>query len=150
MSLIEQRLYAYGLTEATSVRFFILLAFCSFCIYRYGLTVVKYRADVEFGKRNGCRPPACVLSYKWPFALDVVKRGFKAGRQKRLLSLFTDYFDQLGPTVELTILGGVGFATMDPENIEAVLSTHFDGTSLAPALLRWLIGNSRLSPWASK
>ena len=91
-----------------------------------------------------------MLSYKWPFALDVVKRGFKAGRQKRLLSLFTDYFDQLGPTVELTILGGVGFATMDPENIEAVLSTHFDGTSLAPALLRWLIGHSRLSPWAAK
>lgn len=65
----------------------------------------------------------------------MVKRGFKAGRQKRLLSLFTDYFDQLGPTVELTILGGVGFATMDPENIEAVLSTHFDGTSSDSTLL---------------
>ena len=69
----------------------------------------------------------------------MVKRGFKAGRQKRLLSLFTDYFDQLGPTVELTILGGVGFATMDPENIEAVLSTHFDGTSSDSTLLEKLM-----------
>ena len=69
-----------------------------------------------------------MLSYRWPLALDIVKRGFKAGRQKRLLSLFTEYFDQLGPTVELTILGGTGFATMDPENVEAVLSTRFDGT----------------------
>ncbi len=85
---------------------------------------------MEFGKQKGCKPPTFVLSYQWPLALDVVKRGFKVGRQKKLLSLFTEYFDQLGPTVELTILGGVGFATMEPENIEAVLSSHFDGTLL--------------------
>jgi len=71
-----------------------------------------------------------VLAYKWPLALDVVKRGFKAGRQKKLLGLFTEYFEELGPTAELTILGGTGFATKDPENIEAVLSTRFDGTSM--------------------
>lgn len=71
-----------------------------------------------------------MLSYKWPLALNIVKRGFRAGRQKKLLSLFTEYFKELGPTVELTILGGTGYATMDPENIEAVLSTHFDGTLL--------------------
>ena len=90
----------------------------------------QLQADIEFGKRNGCKPPAFVLSYKWPLALDIVIRGFKAGREKRLLSLFTEYFNQLGSTVELSILGGIGFATMDPENVEAVLSTHFDGTSL--------------------
>ena len=75
-----------------------------------------------------------MLSYKWPLALDIVKRGFQAGREKRLLSLFTEYFEQLGSTVELTILGGIGFATMDPENVEAVLSTHFDGTSFGLGL----------------
>lgn len=80
-----------------------------------------------------------MLSYKWPLALDIVKRGFKAGREKRLLSLFTEYFDQLGSTVELSILGGIGFATMDPENVEAVLSTHFDGTSFGP-------GSARVAP----
>ena len=85
------------------------------------------QSDVEFGKRNGCKPPAFVLHPKWPLALDVVKRGFRAGRQKKLLSLFTEYFEQLGPTVELRVLGGIGFATKDPENIEAVLATHFEG-----------------------
>jgi hypothetical protein len=69
-----------------------------------------------------------VLAYKWPLALDVVKRGFRAGRQKKLLSLFTDYWGYLGPTVEISILGGTGYATMEPENIEAVLSTRFEGT----------------------
>ncbi len=71
-----------------------------------------------------------MLSYKWPFGLDVVKRGFRAGRQGRLLALFGWYFGQLGPTVELTILGGTGYATMDPENVETLLSTRFDGTTL--------------------
>ena len=72
-----------------------------------------------------------MLDYKWPFALDVVKRGFYAGRQKKLLALFTEYFKQLGgTTAELTILAGTGFATKDPENIEAILSTNFDGMSL--------------------
>ena len=100
---------------------------------------VHLQADTKFGKLNGCKPPAFVLSYKWPLALDIVKRGFKAGRQKRLLSLFTEYFDQLGPTIELKILvGGVGYATMDPDNIEAVLSTHFDGKSSYSTLPRQL------------
>ena len=71
-----------------------------------------------------------MLSYKWPFALDVVRRGFRAGRQGKLLALFGWYFGQLGPTVELTILGGTGYATMDPENVETLLSTGFDGTTL--------------------
>ena len=76
-----------------------------------------------------------MLSYKWPFGLDVVRRGFKAGRQVKLLALFGWYFGQLGPTVELTILGGTGFATMDPENVETLLSTGFDGTNLYIHLL---------------
>ncbi|KAF6231018.1 hypothetical protein HO173_010718 [Letharia columbiana] len=129
---VEQGTYTYGLTNFSSVRLFVLVAFCSFWIYRYVLRAAKYRADIEFGRLNDCQPPAFILSYKWPLALDIVKRGFKAGRQKKLLSLFTEYFDQLGPTVELTILGGIGFATMDPENIEAVLSTHFEDFHLGP------------------
>ncbi|KAL8734372.1 MAG: hypothetical protein Q9166_001570 [cf. Caloplaca sp. 2 TL-2023] len=90
------------------------------------------QADTEFGKRNGCKPPAYVLKYRWPLALDVVSRGFKAGRQKKLLALFTEYFEQLGPTAELTILGGTGYATKDPDNIEAILSTQFDDFHLGP------------------
>ena len=56
-----------------------------------------------------------------------MKRGFQAGRQKKLLALFTDYFEELGPTAQLDVLGGTGFATKDPENIEALLSERFEG-----------------------
>ncbi|KAL2049643.1 hypothetical protein ABVK25_010103 [Lepraria finkii] len=116
----------------TSIRLVIVLAFVSFCIYRYVLKATKYRKETEFGEKNGCKPPTSVLAYKWPLALDVVKRGFRAGRQKKLLSLFTDYWGFLGSTVELTILGGTGYATMDPDNIEAVLSTRFEDFHLGP------------------
>ena len=70
-----------------------------------------------------------MLKHKWPFGLDVVRSGFRASRQGKLLALFGYYFGKLGPTVELTILGGTGFATMDPENVEMILSTGFDGTT---------------------
>tara|TARA_R110002060_G_scaffold60380_7_gene70057 strand:+ start:1293 stop:1469 length:177 start_codon:yes stop_codon:yes gene_type:complete len=57
----------------------------------------------------------------------VLKDGFKAGRDKKLLAFFTKHFDQLSPTAEVRILGGIGFVTQDPENIEALLSTQFEG-----------------------
>ncbi|KAL2037979.1 hypothetical protein N7G274_009198 [Stereocaulon virgatum] len=119
----------YGLT---SVWLLIVLVFVSFCIYRYILRATKYGVETNFGNQNGCKPPASVLAYKWPLALDVVQRGFRAGRQKKLLSLFTDYWGYLGPTVEISILGGTGYATMEPENIEAVLSTRFEDFHLGP------------------
>lgn len=52
-------------------------------------------------------------------------------RADSLFALFGWYFRQFGPTVvELTILGGTGYVTMDPENVETLLSTRFDGTTL--------------------
>lgn len=61
--------------------------------------------------------------------MDIVKRGLEANSKKRLLALFSSFFDELGPNVEATVLGGTGFVTMDPENIEAVLSSQFHGLS---------------------
>jgi hypothetical protein len=52
------------------------------------------------------------LPYKWPLAIDIVRKGFDRG---------------LGPNIEQTLLGGTGFVTIDPENIETMLSTRFEG-----------------------
>jgi hypothetical protein len=59
-----------------------------------------------------------------------MRSGFRAGREKKLLALCTKHFDQLGPTAEVRLLGGIGYVTQDPENVEAVLSTHFQGKTL--------------------
>ena len=60
----------------------------------------------------------------------MMKSGFRAGREKKLLAFFTQHFDQLSPTAEVKILGGIGYVTQDPENIEALLSTQFQGRAL--------------------
>lgn len=56
-----------------------------------------------------------------------MRDGFRAGRDKKLLAFFTEKFNQLSPTAEVKILGGIGYVTQDPENIEALLSTQFEG-----------------------
>jgi len=91
-------------------------------------TDIPTQADTEFGKQNDCRPVQFKVPFKWPLAVDIVKRGLQANSKKRLLALFSAFFDDLGPNVEATVLGGRGFVTMDPENIEAVLSSRFQGT----------------------
>lgn len=93
-----------------------------------GVTDRCFQADIEFGIRNGCKPPAFVLKDTWPLAFDMMKRGLKAGRQKKLLGLMGYYVEELGPTAQLTVLGHTRFVTKDPENIEAILSSQFDGT----------------------
>ncbi|KAG4416683.1 hypothetical protein IFR04_010201 [Cadophora malorum] len=109
-------------------------------IYLYARNALNYRHDIEFGKRNGCKPSAAKLIYHWPLALDVLKDGFKAGRDKKLLAFFTKHFDQLSPTAEVRILGGIGFVTQDPENIEALLSTQFEGKLTLDTTIAMILG----------
>ncbi|KAI4086117.1 MAG: hypothetical protein LQ344_007830 [Seirophora lacunosa] len=72
------------------------------------------------------------LPYKWPLALDIVRRGFQAHWNKRLLGLFADLYDGLGPNIEQTLLGNTGLVTLDPENIETMLSTRFEDFGFGP------------------
>lgn len=45
----------------------------------------------------------------------------------RLLGLIKECFDITGNTFEQQLLGGRGFITIDPKNVEAILSNNFDG-----------------------
>ncbi|MCJ1330351.1 hypothetical protein MMC10_007034 [Thelotrema lepadinum] len=123
--------------------FAVLLLITSICTYAYTRKALKYRRDTEFGKRSGCKPATSKLIYKWPLALDVLKDGFKAGREKKLLAFFTQYFKHLSPTAEVSILGGIGYVTQDPENVEAILSTQFQDFHLGPrsVAMRAMIGD---------
>ncbi|PIA90905.1 Cytochrome P450 52A11 [Cercospora beticola] len=82
------------------------------------------------------------MPYKWPLALDVLTKGWQARKQRKLLAMFDQYFDALGPTVQVSILAGKGYATMDPDNIETILSTRFEDFHLGPrnAAMKAMIG----------
>ncbi|KAI4289160.1 MAG: hypothetical protein L6R35_001568 [Caloplaca aegaea] len=66
------------------------------------------------------------LPSKWPLGLGVLYQQWKANADKRLLAFQQPFLDELGPSLEIEILGSIGYTTFDPENIEAALSTRFD------------------------
>lgn len=67
--------------------------------------------------------------------------------------MFSDLYDGLGPNIEQTLLGNTGFVTIDPENIEVMLSTRFEEFGFGPrrdafyALLGEGIFNQDGPPW---
>ncbi len=64
---------------------------------------------------------------RWPLGLDVLYAQYNAIVEKRLLAFQQRYLDDLGPNLELQILGSVGYTTLDPQNVEAILSSRFEG-----------------------
>jgi hypothetical protein len=81
-----------------------------------------------------------MMPYKWPFALDVLKRQYDALPSQRLLAFQSQFFDRLGPNMKIMLFGQAGYMTMDPRNIEAILSTRFEGSSPSRAFDRpWLL-----------
>lgn len=71
--------------------------------------------------------PPKIWNSKWPLGLDMLAKALKYARTKRILQFFLDVVDENGTTFEQILLGARGIDTVDPENIEAVLSTKFDG-----------------------
>lgn len=67
-----------------------------------------------------------VLPYKWPLALDILKRQYDALPDQRLLAFQSPYMEKM-PNMKLHLLGNVGYMTTDPKNVEAILLTNFEG-----------------------
>ena len=82
-----------------------------------------------FGRRHGCLPIEKKLPYKWPLALDIFKRQYDAAKAGKLMAFQADYFEEtkVGQTFQVKLLGTVGYFTTDPKNIEAIVSTNFEG-----------------------
>lgn len=70
------------------------------------------------------------MPYKWPFALDILKRQYDALPSQRLLAFQSQYFNRLGLKMKLMLFGQAGYMTTDPKNIEAILSTRFEDFGL--------------------
>ena len=60
--------------------------------------------------------------------MDRLEQIFRGDRESRLMELFLFHFRQTGNTVEQCFIGSTAFDTIEPANLEAVLSTKFKGT----------------------
>lgn len=71
--------------------------------------------------------PPKTWNSKWPLGLDMLAKALKYGKSMQILQLFLDVVDENGTTFEQILLGARGIDTVDPDNIETVLSTNFNG-----------------------
>ena len=65
-----------------------------------------------------------------PWGLDRIEQIIRGDKESRLMEVFLSQFRQTGTTVEQVTIGTTAFTTIDPANLEAVLSTNFKGISL--------------------
>jgi hypothetical protein len=68
------------------------------------------------------------IPYKWPLALDILKRQFDALPDQRILLFQSQYFNSIGPNMTFKLFGSQGYLTADPKNVESILSTKFEGS----------------------
>ena len=67
---------------------------------------------------------------KWPLSLDLLIEVGKADKAKQILRFFISVLERAGSTHAQLLLGSRAINTVDPENIEAILSTQFKDFSL--------------------
>lgn len=65
------------------------------------------------------------LRTSWPLGLDLIISAFRHASEHQLLKFFTQLIIETGNTFEQNLLGSRGLDTIDPKNIEAVLSSQF-------------------------
>ncbi len=92
--------------------------------HRYLLTSVKENEAIA--KRYGCLPPPKLQNQR-PLGLDRLEQIFRANAESRLMELFLFHFRQTGYTLEQRFLRAQAFGTVDPANLEVILSTNFSG-----------------------
>jgi len=77
-------------------------------------------------KQHGCLPPP-LLENQRPMGLDRLEQIFRASSESRLMELFLFHFRQTRYTLKQVFLLTPAYGTVDPANLEAILSTKFKG-----------------------
>lgn len=68
-----------------------------------------------------------MLENQRPLGVDRLEQIFRANTESRLMELFLFHFRQTGYTLQQIFLRAPAFGTVDPANLEAMLSTKFNG-----------------------
>lgn len=103
--------------------FIVVLAYF---IYKLHQRRREYEADTAFGNQLGCQPITVQFPVKWPLGIDVLRAQLAAIADNRLFAYQQPFIDDLGPNFMIKMLGAMGYTTIDPKNLEAMLSTRFE------------------------
>ncbi|RAH57319.1 n-alkane-inducible cytochrome P450 [Aspergillus piperis CBS 112811] len=110
--------------------------------YRFITLQRELRANNRTAAANGCLPLRQWNS-TWPLGLDLLVQAFRYDRRQQILKFFLDVVAKSGTTFEQNLLFSRGVDTIDPQNIQALLSTQFDdfGLGLRPPTFLPLLGS---------
>lgn len=85
--------------------------------------------EAAIAKQHNCEPVIPYVPYKWPLALDLLKRQYDILCSDHAFERLTPYFS-MAPTARVHFFGATGYFTTDPDNLETILSTRFDDYGL--------------------
>ncbi|KAK5203419.1 hypothetical protein LTR47_010348 [Exophiala xenobiotica] len=116
-------MYGYALLALLSV---LLFRFVRDRIQRH---TQRRKEELDLAQRHGCLPPPRLQNQR-PLGIDRLEQIFRANTESRLMELFLFHFRQTGNTLDQVFLGTRAFGTIDPANLEAILSTNFKDYSM--------------------
>jgi len=90
------------------------------------LTHANFLQDRYCIRPSSWLPPNRLLT-ELPLGVDRLRQIFSADADNRLMALFLYHFRHWGDTLDYVFLGIKSFGTIDPRNLEAMLSTQFNG-----------------------
>ena len=85
----------------------------------------------SLSSQHKCQPPP-VLKGKWPLSLDLLVKCVQADNANQILRFFTSVLETTGYTHAQLLFGLRSINTVDPQNIEYILSTQFKGLRPSP------------------
>ncbi|KAF1963786.1 cytochrome P450 52A11 [Byssothecium circinans] len=100
------------------------------------------RFEERFSVQMGCKPAQRWAS-RWPQGLDLLIQAYRHAKADTIMQFFPDMMQASGPTHEQKLLGGRGINTIEPRNIEEILSIQFQNFDLGLRSVHFapLLGN---------
>jgi len=86
--------------------------------------LTRGQEEAAFCEVHGIERPA-TLRGKLIGSIDLMITAFGKAQEGQILQFFLEIFQKTGTTFEQSLLAERGIDTIDPENIEAILSTQF-------------------------
>jgi hypothetical protein len=88
-------------------------------------------------KTYGCLPSKQYPQAERILGLGLFLQRLKDGRNNNVLLRSIERFQKTGNTFSFVVMGETMFATIEPENVMAILATQFEGFDLGQRLALW-------------
>lgn len=95
------------------------------------------KSDRKLSAQHRCGKPPGLRNW-WPLGIDRLIQIWRADLDQHLMDVFHFHFMDVGNTLEQRFLGTSAFGTIEPENLQAMMSTKIEGVghiSTAPDLI---------------